>query len=219
MPVSAYIQAALFVLATAVALFAAAGTLEIAGFWVYVAIFAAMMVASFAFLDPGLLRERMRPGGQRPPLALHLFALVLVLHWIVAGLDRGRFHWSDTVPAWLRAAGLIAVAAGYGLALWAMLVNRFFSSVVRIQSDRGQHVVTSGPYAFIRHPGYLAGFVIILASGAALGSWIAAAALIIPSVPGLLYRAVTEDRVLQAELPGYRDYAARVHWRVLPGIW
>jgi protein-S-isoprenylcysteine O-methyltransferase Ste14 len=219
MPVSAYIQAALFVLATAVALFAAAGTLEIAGFWVYVAIFAAMMVASFAFLDPGLLRERMRPGGQQPPLALHLFALVLVLHWIVAGLDRGRFHWSDTVPAWLRAAGLIAVAAGYGLALWAMLVNRFFSSVVRIQSDRGQHVVTSGPYAFIRHPGYLAGFVIILASGVALGSWIAAAALIIPSVPGLLYRAVTEDRVLQAELPGYRDYAARVHWRVLPGIW
>ena len=94
-PVSAYIQAALFVLVNAVALFAAAGTIEIAGFWVYVAIFAAMMVASFAFLDPGLLRERMRPGGQRPPLALHVFALVLVLHWIIAGLDRGRFHWSD----------------------------------------------------------------------------------------------------------------------------
>ena len=147
MPVSAYIQAALFVLVNAVALFAAAGTVEIPGFWVYVAIFAAVMVASFAFLDPGLLRERMRPGGQRPPLALRLFALVLVLHWIVAGLDRGRFHWSDDVPAWLRAAGLIAVAAGYGLALWAMLVNRFFSSVVRIQSDRGQYVITTGPYA------------------------------------------------------------------------
>src|SRR6202043_3948089 len=72
---------------------------------------------------------------------------------------------------------------------------------------------------FIRHPGYLAGFVIILASGVALGSWIAAAVLIIPSIPGLLYRAITEDRVLQAELPGYRDYAARVRWRVLPGIW
>ena len=219
MPVSAYIQAALFVLATAVALFAAAGTIEIFGFWFYVAIFAAMMVASFAFLDPGLLRERMRPGGQRPPLALHLFALVLVLHWIVAGLDRGRFHWSDDVPAWLRAAGLIAVATGYGLALRAMLVNRFFSSVVRIQSDRGQHVIMTGPYAFIRHPGYFAGFVIILASGVALGSWIAAAVLIVPSIPGLLYRAITEDRVLQAELPGYRDYAARVRWRVLPGIW
>jgi hypothetical protein len=90
MPVSAYIQAALFVLLNAVALFAAAGTIEILGFWVYVAIFAAVMVASFAFLDPGLLRERMRPGGQRPPLALRLFGLVLILHWIIAGLDFGR---------------------------------------------------------------------------------------------------------------------------------
>jgi protein-S-isoprenylcysteine O-methyltransferase Ste14 len=219
MPVSAYIQAALFVLLAAVTLFAAAGTVEILGFWVYVAIFAAVMVASFAFLDPGLLRERMRPGGQRPPLALRLFSLVLLLHLIVAGLDRGRFHWSDGVPAWLQMAGLVAVAAGYGLAFWAMLVNRFFSSVVRIQSDRGQHVIATGPYAFIRHPGYLAGIVIMVASGVALGSWLAAATLIVLSLPFLLHRAITEDRVLHAELPGYRDYAARVRWRVLPGIW
>jgi protein-S-isoprenylcysteine O-methyltransferase Ste14 len=219
MPVSAYIQAALFVLFNAVVLFAAAGTVEIPGFWIYVAIFAAVIAASFAFFDPGLLRERMRPGGQPPPLGLRLFTLVLVLHWIIAGLDRGRFHWSDTVPVWLRAAGLIAVAAGYGLAFWAMLVNRFFSSVVRIQSDRGQHVIMAGPYAFIRHPGYLAGIVIMVASGIALGSWLATAMLIVLSLPFLLHRAITEDRVLQAELPGYRDYAARVRWRVLPGIW
>ena len=219
MPVSAYFQAAFFVLLNAVALFAAAGTVEIPGFWVYVAIFAAVMVASFAFLDPGLLRERMRPGGQRPPLALRLFTLVLVLHWVVAGLDRGRFHWSDDVPSWLRAAGLFAVAAGYGLALWAMLVNRFFSSVVRIQTDRGQHVISSGPYAVIRHPGYLAGIVIVVASGPALDSWIAAAMLVVSTLPFLLYRAVTEDRVLLAELPGYRVYAERVRWRLLPGIW
>jgi protein-S-isoprenylcysteine O-methyltransferase Ste14 len=219
MPVSAYIQAALFVLLNAVALFAAAGTVEIFGFWVYVAIFAGMMAASFAFLDPGLLRERMRPGGQRPPLALQLATLVLVVHWVVAGLDRGRFHWSDSVPAWLRAASLIALAAGYGLAFWAMRVNRFFSSVVRIQSDRGQHVITTGPYRWIRHPGYLAGIVIIVASGIALGSWLATAILVVFGLPFLLRRAITEDRVLQAELPGYRDYAAKVRWRVLPGIW
>jgi protein-S-isoprenylcysteine O-methyltransferase Ste14 len=219
MPVSAYIQAALFVALNAVALFASAGTIEILGFWVYVAIFAGMMVASFAFLDPGLLRERMRPGGQRPPLALRLSTLVLVVHWVVAGIDRGRFHWSDGVPTWLRAASLIALAAGYGLAFWAMRVNRFFSSVVRIQSDRGQHVVTAGPYRWIRHPGYLAGAVIIVASGVALGSWLAAALLIVFGLPFLLRRAITEDRVLQTELPGYRDYAALVRWRVLPGIW
>jgi len=219
MPASAYIQSALFVVVAAVALFASAGTVVIPGFWIYVAIFAAVIAVSFAILDPGLLRERMRPGGQRPPLALRLFSIVIVLHLIVAGLDRGRLHWSDNVPDWLQAAGLVLVAAGYALALWAMLVNRFFSSVVRIQSDRGHHVITTGPYAFIRHPGYLAGIVIIGASGMALGSWLAAAMLAVLSLPFLLHRAVTEDRVLQAELPGYRNYAARVRWRLLPRIW
>jgi protein-S-isoprenylcysteine O-methyltransferase Ste14 len=219
MPISAHFQALAFFFVAAIALFASAGTTAIWSFWVYLAIFGAVFVVSFLLLDPGLLRERMRPGGKRPPLGLRLFTIVLVLHWIVAGLDRGRYHWSDTVPAWLQAAGLITVAAGYALCFWAMRENRFFSSVVRIQSDRGQYVVTTGPYAFIRHPGYLAGILIIAASGVALGSWLATALLIILSLPFLLYRAVTEDRVLQAELPGYRDYANRVRWRILPGIW
>ena len=100
-----------------------------------------------------------------------------------------------------------------------MAVNRFFSSVVRIQADRGQYVVTTGPYAVIRHPGYSAGILIILASGVALGSWLAAAVVVIASLPFLLYRAITEDRFLQAELPGYRAYAERVRWRLVPGIW
>jgi protein-S-isoprenylcysteine O-methyltransferase Ste14 len=219
MPISAYLQAGLFVALAAVALFGSAGTIEILGFWVYVAIFAAVMVASFTLLDPELLRERMRPGGRRPPIALRLFTLVMILHWVIAGLDRGRFHWSDSVPLWLRVAGLIVVAGGYALALWAMRVNRFFSSVVRIQSDRGQHVITTGPYAYIRHPGYLAGILIIVASGIGLGSWLAAALLVIFSLPFLLYRAVSEDRVLQSELAGYRDYASRVRWRIIPGLW
>jgi protein-S-isoprenylcysteine O-methyltransferase Ste14 len=219
MPVSAYVQSAIFLILAAVALFASAGTVAIAGFWLYLAILAAIIVASLLALDPGLFRERMRPGGKPPPLGLRLFTIVMFVHWIAAGLDRGRFHWSDNVPAWLQAVGLIALAASYALCFWAMLVNRFFSSVVRIQSDRGQHVVTGGPYAFVRHPGYLAGIVIILASGPALGSWLATALLVVASLPFLLYRAVTEDRVLQAELAGYADYARRVRWRLLPGIW
>ena len=219
MPVSAYVQSAIFLILAAVALFASAGTVAIAGFWLYLAIFTAIIVASLLALDPGLFRERMRPGGKRPPLGLRLFTIVMFVHWIVAGLDRGRFHWSDNVPAWLQAIGLIALAVSYALCFWAMLVNRFFSSVVRIQSDRGQHVVTNGPYAFVRHPGYLAGIVIILASGPALGSWFATALLVVASLPFLLYRAITEDRVLQAKLPGYADYARRVRWRLLPGIW
>ena len=133
-------------------------------------------------------------------MALHLFTIVLFVHWIVAGLDRGRFHWSDSVPHWLQALALIAVAGGYALCFWAMAVNRFF-------------------YAYVRHPGYLAGILIMVASGPALGSWLAAALLVISSLPFLIHRAITEDRVLRGELPGYSDYASRVRWRLLPGIW
>jgi protein-S-isoprenylcysteine O-methyltransferase Ste14 len=219
MPVSVYFQSVVFLILAAVALFASAGTLAIPGFWPYLAIFAAIILASLVELDPGLLRERMRPGGKQPPFALRLFTIVLFVHWIVAGLDRGRFHWSDSVPPWLQALALIAVAGGYALCFWAMAVNRFFSSVVRIQAERGQYVVTAGPYAYVRHPGYLAGILIMVASGPALGSWLAAALLVISSLPFLIHRAITEDRVLRGELPGYSDYASRVRWRLLPGIW
>jgi protein-S-isoprenylcysteine O-methyltransferase Ste14 len=219
MPVTAYIQSGIFLILTAVALFASAGTIAIPSFWIYLVIFGAVFVSAFLWLDPDLLRERARPGGQRPPLALRLFSGVLFLHWIVAGLDRGRFHWSDSVPPWLQAVGFVALIAGYGLAFWAMTVNRFFSSVVRIQTERGHVVVTTGPYAIVRHPGYTAAILIMVASGIALGSWVSAVVLIILSVPFLLYRAVTEDRVLRAELPGYSDYATRIPWRLFPGLW
>jgi protein-S-isoprenylcysteine O-methyltransferase Ste14 len=98
-------------------------------------------------------------------------------------------------------------------------VNRFFSSVVRIQAERGQYVVMTGPYAYVRHPGYSAGILIMVASGPALGSSLAAVLLVVSGLPFVLHRAITEDRVLCAELRGYRDYANRVRWRLLPGIW
>jgi hypothetical protein len=95
MPVSAYLKSGLFVVAAAAALFATAGTIAIASFWIYLAILAVVIIVSLAALDPDLLRERMRPGGKKSPLSLRIFSLVLFVHWIVAGLDRGRFHWSD----------------------------------------------------------------------------------------------------------------------------
>jgi len=219
MPTSAYLQTIGFFAVAIVVLFVSAGTAAIPTYWVYLAIFAAVFIASFAFLDPDLARERMRPGGKKPPLGIKIFTGVLVTHWCIAGLDHGRFHWSDTVPEWLQWLGLLALTTGYALCLWAMYVNRFFSSVVRIQSDRGHVLIAGGPYAVIRHPGYLAGIIIILASGLALDSWFATAFLAVFSLPFLLYRAIREDRVLQAELGGYRDYAARVRWRLVPGIW
>jgi len=203
MPASAYLKSGLFVVAAAAALFAAAGTVAIASFWIYLAILAVVIIVSFAALDPDLLRERLRPGGKKSPLSLRIFSLVLFVHWIVAGLDRGRFHWSDDVPGWLQGVCLFTVAAAYALALWAM---------------RGKHVVTTGPYAFVRHPGYTAGILMIAASGPALGSWLAAALVVTFSLPFLLYRAIREDQFLGGAC-GLFGYAARVRWRLLPGIW
>jgi len=135
---------------------------------------------------------------------------------IVAGLDH-RFGWSPAFPTWLNIVGFILISLGYAFGVWAMGENRFFSSVVRIQTDRGHVVCDSGPYRIVRPPGYagstppLAGIVL------ALGSiW-----TLIPAMVALIItviRTILEDRTLQDELPGYRDYARRVRYRLIPGI-
>ena len=219
MPVSVYVQSVAFLVFAGVALFASAGTIAIPTYWLYLGIFAGVFIASIVMLDPDLVRERMRPGGKRQPPVLLFLSGVLAAHWVLAGLDHGRFHWSDTVPTWLQWAALVAMAAANRFALWAMRINRFFSSAVRIQSDRGQVVITTGPYAYVRHPGYLAGIVVMVASGIALDSWLATAMLSVLTVPILLRRAIVEDRMLKAELSGYQDYADRVRWRLVPGVW
>ena len=134
----------------------------------------------------------------------------------VAGLDH-RYNWSPEFPLWLIVFGLILISLGYAFATWALAENRFFSSVVRIQTDRGHTVCESGPYRFVRHPGYagniLALFGIVLALGSVWTLIPAAVASIIAVI-----RTVLEDRTLQNELPGYRDYALRVRYRLFPWI-
>jgi protein-S-isoprenylcysteine O-methyltransferase Ste14 len=202
----------------AAVLFGAAGQLDIIEFWCWIVELAAICVATVLIIEPDLVRERMRPAGQRPSLGYWLSTLLFLVVLAVAGLDRGRLHWSDSVPVWLRTVGLMLFALGWVPVIWAMRVNRFFSSAVRIQFDRGQRVISDGPYRFVRHPGYTAALVVILANGVALGSWLAAAIGWL-GVPILLWRTAKEDRMLRAELPGYAEYAARVKWRLLPGVW
>lgn len=136
---------------------------------------------------------------------------------IVAGLDH-RYHWSSEFPLWLIVIGFLLISLGYAFAAWALAENRFFSSVVRIQTDRGHVVCDSGPYRFVRHPGYagniLALFGIVLALGSVWTLIPAAVASIISVI-----RTVLEDHTLQEELPGYRDYAQRVRFRLIPGIY
>jgi protein-S-isoprenylcysteine O-methyltransferase Ste14 len=175
-------------------------------------------VVSLIVTDPGLVEERVRPGGRDMSAIMALAMLWPVSHWVVAGLDRGRFHWSDNIPAWLQALGLGAFAASFAVVVWAARANRFASSALRIQAERGHQVAASGPYAFVRHPMYSAGVVIGTTSGVALGSWLAAA-LFWSFVPFIIWRTVKEDRLLMAELAGYREYAARVPYRTLPSVW
>ena len=206
-----------FILLVAVVLFGAAGRIDIPLFWAYLGILAAV-----SDIRPLLDRRGPRSGTHaagRPPARprLYFIFLLCVAHWTIAGLDR-RFHWSDTVPLSLRIAALAVFAAGLALFIWAMHVNRFFSSVVRIQQDRGHQTVTAGPYRWVRHPGYAGALPAIVASGIALCSWLATA-LGALGVPLLIWRTIIEDRTLRAELPGYAEYAQQVRWRLLPGVW
>jgi protein-S-isoprenylcysteine O-methyltransferase Ste14 len=136
---------------------------------------------------------------------------------IVAGLDH-RFGWSPVFPLWLIVLGIFLTALGYAISAWAFIENRFFSSVVRIQKDRGQAVCHSGPYRIVRHPGYAGNVLPLLGIVLALGSlWTlipAAVALVIAMI-----RTTLEDQTLQEELPGYQEYARRVRYRLFPGIY
>ena len=136
---------------------------------------------------------------------------------IVAGLDH-RFGWSTEFPLWLIVLGFILIALGYAFAGWAFVENRFFSSTVRIQTDRGHVVCDSGPYRIVRHPGYAGNILPLAGIALALGSlWTlipAAVALVIAVI-----RTALEDRTLQEELPGYQEYTRRVRYRLFPGIY
>ena len=136
---------------------------------------------------------------------------------IVAGLDH-HLRWSPAFPIWLNTIGLILIALGYAFSVWALVENRFFSSMVRIQTDRGHVVCDSGPYHIVRHPGYVGNILPLFGIVLALSSvW-----TLIPAIIALVIvviRTALEDRTLQEELPGYRDYAQRIRYRLFPGIY
>ncbi len=208
--------------AMAAVLFGAAATLAVPMFWAYLAVFAVLCLAASAavyLLSPDLVKERVRPGeGEQDRVTLRALNLLMFAQLLLAGLDVGRLHWSATAPFPLQILGLIGFAIGTGLTTWAMLVNRFFSSAVRLQPDRGQHVVTAGPYRVVRHPGYSGGLLLLLSIGLALGSWIAIVPILL-IVPVIVRRTLIEERVLASALPGYEDYMQRVRSRIVPGVW
>jgi protein-S-isoprenylcysteine O-methyltransferase Ste14 len=206
-------------LVTAAVLFGCAGRVNLPFFWAWLAL---SVTATFTIvwrMDPGLLEERRRPGKGGVDRHLRFIAAPLWLaHIALAGLDVGRFQWSGTMPVALQIGGLTMLAATYVLSGWAVGVNRFFSPVVRIQAERGHVLVTTGPYRWLRHPGYAAALIGMPSGGLALGSWLS----LVPAGVMLILvvrRTALEDRFLRLNLDGYEAYAHRVRFRLIPGIW
>jgi protein-S-isoprenylcysteine O-methyltransferase Ste14 len=162
-----------------------------------------------------LVRERMKPPSDRDAQSRRIALPLMIGHYVLAGLGV-RFGWTP-VPLAVRVTGLALVAAGMGFVGWTLLENPFASSAVRVQEDRGHRVITSGPYALVRHPMYFGVVLFSLGSGPALGSWWSALP-ILAILPVFVRRTLLEDRMLRDELPGYQAYAQKVRWRVIPGV-
>jgi protein-S-isoprenylcysteine O-methyltransferase Ste14 len=204
-------------------LFLSAGRLDWLDAWVFLIVYFLVAVAAqnwLMMIDPDLVEERWRWGPNTMAWdkwiisanGLLLFALLVVI-----GLDAGRFGWSH-VPWPVRAAALLGFVPTFGLPLLASRANTYLASTVRIQDDRGHVVVSTGPYAFIRHPMYAGMILYDLCVPLLLGSWVGLAVSVL-MIFMVVLRTSLEDRTLQSELPGYREYASRVRFRLLPGVW
>ena len=217
-------QIAIALVFQAVILFLAAGRLNWTWAWVFLGICLMSVSTNAAFMlrtSLETIAERSRlfkgtKGWDKVVAGLYGLALFVLLPF-VAGLDV-RFVWTRGLSATWHIAGAVVLTVGLELAAWAMIANAYFSTAVRIQSDRGQTVCRTGPYRIVRHPGYVGFILQSLGTPFLLGSLWA----LIPGITAaafMIIRTSLEDRVLQAELPGYRDFVQEVRYRLVPGIW
>ncbi len=224
--IKAMVRFLLLILLLPGSLFVSAGTIAWPMAWLYTILTLGVTIGSrlvMARLNPELVSER---AGQHSaegvqewdkklvPIVGFFGPLVML---IVCGLDK-RFAWSPAIPIGLQVGALIVLALAAIASTWAMSVNKFFSATVRIQKDRGHAVVSSGPYGFVRHPGYSCGIIAAMAGPLALGSlWALVPGVFLAALT--IYRTAREDNVLHEQLPGYKEYAQRVRYRLLPGVW
>jgi len=204
-------------------LFGIAGRADWPAAWLVILLFTGHQVVSGWWLfrhDPELLAERQTTASNVPQWDRRIARgnrILLAILLATAALDAGRFRWS-AMPMSVRAIGTAAVGTAIGVIWWCGAANHFLSASSRIQSERGHTVVQHGPYRFVRHPLYASRMVLIFGVALMLGSWLA---LVPAAVNALLLvlRTLLEDRLLTAELPGYRRYATHVPARLVPGLW
>jgi len=214
------IQIGTGLVSVAAILFASAGRIDWVWAWAYLGTSVAIIIVNVFVMPRELIAERAQPKENvkkwdKVITTLTMFPTVAML--FITGFDQ-RFNWSGSFNPLAQIIALAAMILGQALTTWAMTSNKFFSTVVRIQTDRGHQVATAGPYHYVRHPGYV-GFIIVNAvTPIALGSWWAmiCAAMIICL---FVARTALEDQTLQNELSGYKEYAAQVKYRLLPGVW
>ncbi len=199
--------------------FALAGTKNLPFFWAVLGFQALAGLIGFFIIDPDLIKERVKPGGKdQDKFGVLIITILYLAHISWAALDVGRLHLSDFVGVPLQAVSFGLYATGVIGTFWTMQTNKFFSSAIRLQEDRGQHVVSSGPYAVIRHPGYAFASILLFFESLALGSYISTIpALIMIAI--LVRRTFMEEKMLSADLQGYSDYMHKVRYRWIPGVW
>jgi protein-S-isoprenylcysteine O-methyltransferase Ste14 len=219
------LQIGLLILFQAVLLFAASGTLKWGSAWAYLILYVAYIAMNGLILFPrkesrAMIEERsqVKEGSKDwDKIIGGITAFFGPAILVVAGLDV-RFGWPGGIGPWAQGIAFVVLALSYALFGWAMFSNKFFSTVVRIQKERGHSVQKGGPYAFVRHPGYASLLVSYLVIPLTLGSLWAYLPVLFLTI-NLFIRTVLEDRTLQNELEGYRDYAGQVQYRLIPGVW
>jgi protein-S-isoprenylcysteine O-methyltransferase Ste14 len=204
-------------------LFVPAGTLKWTEAWLFIILYLSVVTGVVIWLkknDPGLLEERMtvkKDAKRWDKNIIRTYSLLVMILLAVTGLDAVRFHWSR-VPLALKVLGFLGFIPMAVVGIWAMKENPYLSQIVRIQDERGHKVCTTGPYRYVRHPMYAGVILFILCFPLALGSLYA----LIPSLMIIIlfmFRTSLEDKTLHKELSGYREYAKKVRYKLIPGVW
>lgn len=217
------LQNLVFVGIMGLVLFLSAGTLAWTAAWFYLVVSLIVGLAAglwLAWTDPDLLAERMRLKAPEQPSAdkwfMLVFLVVAVVWFVVIGLER-RLR-APTMPLPLEAVGLVLYLASTLFVMWVFRENSFAAPVVKVQAERHHHVVSTGPYAFVRHPMYAGVMLYFIGTPLLIGSWWGLAMMPVFFLAFAL-RSRIEERTLMTGLPGYADYARSVRYRMLPGIW
>lgn len=214
------LQVSMTILITAAALFVLSGKIDWIYAWVYIIASISVIIVNAFILKPDLISERGRKkeNVEKWDKIITVFiSIVWLALYVIPGLDK-RFGWSGEMPLWIHIAGLIIFISGNAFVTWSMVSNTYFSTAVRIQYDRDHSVANSGPYGYIRHPGYLGIILYNISTPLILGSmW----AFLPAGILSLLFilRTVMEDSTLKTKLEGYRQYADEVKFRLIPFVW